>query len=347
MLKVWRPEGGRLVLVGTSALEAVPAGKLATFTCSIPVARNDVVGCSCPDSTCIDRFADGVALRGSGDLGTADLAVFSSTVGTPAVWAGGSTAVTIPSPAGRDLVLPVVGRTPGLGGTRWSTSLELFATATDRDTSVALYLNLSDRDSTTPAAAAYLTVRPRGTVVLEDLLETTFGVDQGTGSVDLVASDPILAHARVATTTASGGSYGQKVPAVPAGWAAGEDDAPGLDPNVDLLYLFEVREDERWRTNVGLANVTGVPLEVEVQAYGPLGATGGPLLVNVPPFSHTQITRILTVMNLPDGTDRARLNLRVVPGSAARFLAYASRVDNRTGDPVFLLADRQPALPDQ
>ena len=67
MLKVFRPEGNRLVLIGTSSLETVAAGEVATFSCKIPVARNDLIGCYCPDSSCVDAFTDGTTLAGDGD----------------------------------------------------------------------------------------------------------------------------------------------------------------------------------------------------------------------------------------------------------------------------------------
>ena len=66
LLKVYRPEGSRLVMVGASAMETVPAGEVATFECSIPVSRNDIIGVFCPDAGCVDRFADGQALSVAG-----------------------------------------------------------------------------------------------------------------------------------------------------------------------------------------------------------------------------------------------------------------------------------------
>jgi hypothetical protein len=59
MLKVYRPDGDRLLLIGTSPLETVSAGTVATFQCRIPVARNDVIGCFCPDSSCADAHSGG------------------------------------------------------------------------------------------------------------------------------------------------------------------------------------------------------------------------------------------------------------------------------------------------
>jgi len=344
MLKVYRPESDRLVLVGSSPLESVPPATVATFTCSIPVSRSDLVGCFCPDSTCLDRFADGVVLTAPGDVGTSALDEFTSTVGGPAVWAGTTLAVDIPSTADTELVLPVAARNPGLLGTLWTTALELFNTATTENT-VALFFNQSNRDNTAPAASAQITIPPRGTYVFDDLLGDAFQVDDTTGAVDLVALAPIIAHARIANHGGAEGTYGQFVPAFPARWAVGDDHSPGVNPLSDIVYLFELREDEDWRTNLGIVNTSGLGLTVQLQAFVDGTEVGEALLVTLQPYSHTQLNQVLEDLSVAPGTSGVRVNVEAVPGSSARFFAYASRVDNLTGDAVFIPGSREAALP--
>ena len=342
MLKVYRPEGDRLVLVGTSPLVQVPPAQVAVFECRIPVARNDLVGCFCPDDTCLDVFADGLALVGDGDAGTRLLETFVSTVGGPSMWAGTSDILDIPSTAGTDLVVPVVGRTPGLNDTQWSTTLELFNTATS-DNTVALLFNLSGQDNTTPAASAQLVVPARQTLVFEDLLAEAFELVDATGSLDVLALEPVIAHARVANLDPAG-TYGQIVPAVPARWAPGDDQTPGVNLRSDTLYLFELREDQSWRCNIGVVNTSAVALEVELTAYQQSAEVGETLELELEPFSHIQVNRALLALGLPFGSRDVRVNVAARSGSQARFLAYASRVDNQTGDAVLILGAREPAL---
>jgi len=343
MLKVYRPEGNRLVLVGTSPLETVAAGLVVTFACDIPVARNDVIGCFCPDATCVDRFSEGPTLTFAGDAGTLALEEFTSEVGVPALYATAAASVEIPSSAGTDLVLPVAARTPGLNDTLWRTSLEVFNTASE-PVDMVLYLNLSDQDNTTPAASARLVVPARATLAVEDLFAEAFQMDEGIGSVDILASAPVLAHARIANHGGGTGTYGQHVPAVPAQWALGDDDAPGLNPNGDIVYLFEAQEDESWRTNLGLVNVTGVALTLRVTAYNGSTQVGQPRQVSLLPYSHTQILHILDDLGLEPGAGGIRLNVSVVSGSSGRFFAYASRVDNASGDAVFIPGSKESSL---
>ena len=96
MLKVFRPEGDRLLLVGSSALQTVPAGGVATYPLSVPVARNDLIGCFCPDSSCADAFADGLVLSAAGDVGTSPSGAFATGTGSPSIFAAGSYLVDVP-----------------------------------------------------------------------------------------------------------------------------------------------------------------------------------------------------------------------------------------------------------
>ncbi len=344
MLKVYRPDGDRLILVGTSPLETVSAGTVATYECRIPVARNDVIGCFCPDSSCADAYSDGLILTAEGDLGTGPASAFNSGVGSPSILASGYRLADVPSTASEDLVLPVVGRTPGAGGTVWNTRLELFNTA-DSATTVALHLNLSDRDNTSPAVSAEVSVSPRETLVIEDLLSEAFGLETAVGSVDIVASAPVIAHARIANLGSETGTYGQAVPAVPASWAVGDDDLPGINPNADVVYLFEVQEDAAFRSNLGVSSIVATPLSLTVAARVGGDPVGSPLELLLDPFSHTQINRVLDAMGVPEGTRGVRLEVKAAAGSGGRFFAYLSRVDNESGDAVFLLGARENALP--
>ncbi len=343
MLKVYRPDGDRLVMVGTSPLQTVTAGEVATFSCRIPVARNDLIGIFCPDSSCVDAFSDGETLSAPGDLGTTLLASYTPGVGSPAIFAAGSLLADVPSTAATDLVVPVVARTAGLNGTVWSTSLEIHNTG-DGVAQIAIFFNRSNQNNTTPAASAQAEIQPKGTLVYGDLLVEAFELAEDVGSVDIVSSEPVFAHARIANYGGVAGSFGQSAMAVPVVWALGEDDVPGANPDADVATLFECREDADFRCNLGIANVANAPLTIAVRAWIGPDATGTPLNLELEPFSHTQVNRVLRSMEV-SAAGGVRLEVSAGPGSAGRFFAYMSSVDNRSGDAVFLLADRKPTLP--
>ena len=262
---------------------------------------------------------------------------------SPAISAVGSLLADVPSGASTDLVVPVVARTSGLNGTVWSTSLEIHNT-TDQVADVALFFNRSDIDNTTPAASAQAVIQPRGMLVFNDLLSEAFELEEDAGSVDILSSEAIFAHARIANFGGAAGSYGQAAPAVPVEWALGEDDNPGTNPDADVATLFECREDADYRCNLGIASVANVPLNVTVRAWDGTDAVGTPLSLELDAFSHTQVNRVLRTMGI-SGTVGVRLEIAAAPGSAGRFLAYMSSIDNHSGDAVFLLGDRVPTLP--
>jgi hypothetical protein len=343
MLKVYRPDGDRLLLVGTSPLETVTAGDVATFSCRIPVARNDLIGCFCPDSTCVDAFSDGDTMSAAGDLGSSPLNLFAPGVGSPAIFAAGSLLADVPSTAATDLVVPVVARTPGLNGTVWSTSLEIHNTS-DRIAEIALFFNRSNQNNTTPAASAQAAIQPMSTLVFDDLLLDAFELGDDIGSVDIVSSEPIFAHARIANYGGVSGSFGQSSAAVPVAWALGEDDVPGTNPAADNATLFECREGADFRCNLGITSVANVPLTVAVTAWIGPDSVGTPLALDLEPFSHTQVNRVLQSMGI-SATGGVRLNVSAAPGSSGRFFAYMSSIDNLSGDAVFLLGDRVSTLP--
>ena len=343
MLKVYRPDGDRLLLVGTSPLETVPAGDVATFSCRIPVARNDLIGCFCPDSSCVDAFSDGDTLSAVGDMGSGPLASYAPGVGSPAIFAAGSLLAEIPSTAATDLVVPVVARTPGLNGTVWSTSLEIH-NPSDGIAQIALFFNRSNANNTTPAASAQAEIQPKATLVFDDLLDEAFTLSDDVGSVDIVSSEPVFAHARIANYGGVAGSFGQSAIAAPVAWALGEDDVPGTNPDAGNATLFECRENTDFRCNLGIANVANVPLTVAVTAWIGPDAVGTPLALDLEPFSHTQVNRVLQSMGI-SAADGVRLEVFANPGSSGRFFAYISSVDNQSGDAVFLLGDREPTLP--
>ena len=343
MLKVYRPDGDRLLLVGTSPLETVTAGDVATFPCRIPVARNDLIGCFCPDSSCVDAFSDGDTLSAVGDIGSGSLASYTPGVGSPAIFAAGSLLADVPSTAATDLVVPVVARTAGLNGTVWSTSLEIHNTG-DGIAQIALFFNRSNQNNTTPAASAQAEIQPRASLVFGDLLDEAFALADDVGSVDIVSSEPVFAHARIANYGGAAGSYGQSAPAVPVAWALGEDDAPGTNPDAGKATLFECREDADFRCNLGVSSVANVPLTVTVAAWIGSDPAGTPLALELDPFSHTQVNRVLQAMGIP-ATTGVRIEVSAAPGSSGRFFAYMSSVDNRSGDAVFLLGDRVSTLP--
>ena len=138
-------------------------------------------------------------------------------------------------------------------------------------------------------------------------------------------------------------TYGQQIPGLP--WY------DYLDPNLkdiglDHVTFTGIREDDNFRTALGLVNVSDVLTSLNVKFT--LKASDGTLLKEVTdaiaPLAHIQydevVSSLLGVSSTEDVTD-ATLTVTVTGwyGTAAEptpaLITYVSRIDDRTNDPVY------------
>jgi hypothetical protein len=203
----------------------------------------------------------------------------------------------------------------GVGGARWRTDLALFNTSTG-DTVVELALV-----KTGGVAASHAVHIPKGwTVTLPDVIADTLGTDGG-GALRITPSrNLVMATSRTYAVT-DDGSYGQGIPGVAA--------ASALTAG-DLGLLAGVRQDDDFRTNVGLVNTAILPITVGIAAHGSDGALLATLTYRLPALSWHQANQAL-----PRGTAYAVVT-SATPGAAV--IAYASVVDRATDDPTYIAA---------
>jgi hypothetical protein len=88
-------------------------------------------------------------------------------------------------------------------------------------------------------------------------LASVFGVTNDGGAVHITTSHParLVATARTYNQT-SGGTYGQFISGVTPNESAGVGSRP--------LQILQVEESNRFRSNIGLAEVTGKPVKLEI-----------------------------------------------------------------------------------
>jgi hypothetical protein len=131
-----------------------------------------------------------------------------------------------------------------------------------------------------------------------------------------------MATSRTYATTADG-SYGQGIPGV----AEGEAFNVG-----DRGYLPGLRQDGRFRTNIGFANAGSEPVDIEITAHALNGDDLGTSSYRIAGESWMQANQAL-----PRGTAYATFTSGT-PG--ASYLAYASVIDRETHDPTYIAAVR-------
>ncbi|MEW5977217.1 MAG: Ig-like domain-containing protein [Acidobacteriota bacterium] len=161
------------------------------------------------------------------------------------------------------------------------------------------------------------------TVTYSDVLKTLFGLDSAFGALRLTSASPTLAVQGQTSVTATSGSYGQSVLALPEA---------ALIPDGLPFSINAIREDDAFRTNLILANGTEAALVVDAVLLSEGGSILGTRSFTLQPLGMTQITRVVRTMGVSSSLQGARLELSTAT-AGGRFAAYAALIDNRTNDP--------------
>ena len=217
---------------------------------------------------------------------------------------------------------------PGLNHTQWRTDLWIFNPSPSSLDLDIEFLPENTNNWLVDHATLSLQIPPRGTAALEDILLLIPGVIVGDqpviGSVLIQAPDDDDAAPYISSRTYNetpDGTFGQFVPSSPVPPAA-----------ADRLFLTGLTQNSQARTNIRLANLgtetTGVTMYVLSEDGHFLG---NPIDVSIPPMSTVQVNGIAE--EAWAGTDLDLFSVRV-DTDVDTVLAWASVVDNKTGDPV-------------
>jgi hypothetical protein len=210
--------------------------------------------------------------------------------------------------------VPVVTHDSGVGGSVWRSNLSLLNRST-----LPNLVRLRLRSGST-FAEAELTLGAGETRALEDVAgELGF---TGSAPLQVFSSEPVQVSSRTINQV-SGGTFGQTLdPPSPAA---------ALDQG-DLGVLMHLREDSRFRSNLGLVNTGKRAAEVRVTLYDGSGVEVGGLQRTVSPYQQVQLNRPFWTRGGRDDIASGYATVRVVEGLGV--LAYASVVDNLTSDPT-------------
>jgi len=216
----------------------------------------------------------------------------------------------------------------GLVGTDWRTDLEVcnpLATGVEVD----VRLLESEHNNSNPASVP-LSVPSGGCHRVADVLMTSFS-HEGTGALEVVASSGgIIASSRTFNTT-DDGTFGQFLRGTPS------SDVISSGQSARLTQLTQdVNDTTGFRTNLGFVNRSSVATTINVAMWSSSGTHLGDLTVHLAPFEHRQINRVfrqVTSTAIVNGTVTVSTS-----SSGGGFVAYASVVDNVSGDPVFIPA---------
>ena len=226
------------------------------------------------------------------------------------------------------LWIPAVAHTRGANGTDWRSELEVCADGPlDARFSVELVRGQEGAAPVTLDLAAGACVR--WTDVLQDLFAAE---GEGALRIDAHIGD-LYATSRTYTVTAAGATYGQLVPAV-------------VQPDDRYFVLVpwlahSTVPTEGFRSNLGIANLENDHMDLWVDLREGVGQDTyiASVPVSLEAHEHRQLNDVLAPYVSGD-VEHAWATVRTVFGQdPRRFLAYSSVIDNRTGDPVFVMGE--------
>ena len=222
-----------------------------------------------------------------------------------------------------DWMVPAAAHAPGAAGTNWRTDLRIVNPAANA-ASVRIDLLPQNADNTSRDRSVTVNVPAQGQLSLTDVLETQFAF---TGNAALLvgsSEQSLVVTSRTYNEAPSHATYGQFIPGVAVGKALTAG-TPGM-----LIYLAKSSD---YRTNVGFAGTTSARGTIVFTLYDQSGAKVGQGIYDVQPYGQTQINDIFAATGAP-----ALPVARAVVMSTVPVIAYASIIDNRTGDPLAMLA---------
>ncbi len=197
-------------------------------------------------------------------------------------------------------------------------------------TDVPLTLTFYPQGGGAPLVAQPRTVRAGEMLVLDNVLPTLINATNTGGSVIITTPTPssLVATGRTYTAVDNGGSYGQFIPGV----TSTEGTAVGERP----LQLMQLEDSAGFRSNIGLAELTGNSATVRLKLHLPDTKTTAVTEVVLGPNEFRQFAAVAG-LNPGKQTYNARLEVEVI-GGTGRVTAYGSVIDNESKDPTYVPA---------
>ena len=173
-----------------------------------------------------------------------------------------------------------------------------------------------------------ITIAPREVKTLDDVVKSLFGQTNVGGAVHVTTptDSALVVSGRTYNLTANG-TFGQFIPAVTPAEAVGRGER--------ALQVLQAEDSPRYRTNLGVAEVTGQPVTVEITVTLPDTKATPTVTFTLQPNEFRQF-RVLQEFGIPNAYN-ARISVRAVGGDG-RVTAYGSVIDLATESPTFIPA---------
>ena len=242
-------------------------------------------------------------------------------------------ATVLPAPVGTGpLLIPAAAHVPGYGGALWRTDLDI---VNPGESAASVTLELLPEGGGVVAGGA-VEIPPESQAVLRDVMGARFP-GHASGAIRIVpVSGAVTAWSRTYDVTGAG-TLGQGIGAVALGaWdGGGKSVIGGLAGGPSRGGWFH--------TNLGLVNVSDQPVTVTVTIAGGDGRMLSASREEVPAQGWLQLLRVLRENTVaPVAGAHAVID---AGGSTGAIVAWASVIDDTSGDPSFERGRTVPAAP--
>lgn len=256
------------------------------------------------------------------------------------------TPVTTAQASASAVVIPSVGHLPGFAST-WRSDVRI-ANISSAPHSYQLTFNNGSGDGATPLKKTNITIDAGATTALDDIVRNWYGIgsldDSANGLLTIEqldsngapSTEPLAATTVVSSrtyNTASEGTLGQFIPAVPFANFIGR--AGGTSPSV--LSLQQLTQSENFRTNLGVVEASGKPVNLILSVFNAGGTKVLDLPLALKGGEQKQLNSVLATNGITSLTN-GRVEARVASGDG-KATAYASVVDNRSNDPLLVTGE--------
>ena len=243
----------------------------------------------------------------------------------------------------------VVGRVVGFGGAQFRTDAWFFNPDAVNSATLILVFHgqvANGGGAPAPISSAPITLAPRETKYLADVLLSTVPADGQVGALEWSSNIPVMGGMRsyTAPSGCTGGTFGAFQPGIPTTEAMTAKQSSMDSSNV--LQMFGTNSgDSNYRTQVDVTNSSTVAVPIEVKVIDPVTAVvyGGPQSYTVAAKSLLRVGRILESVGAPL-VDGLRITVAIKEGTSVAsggVLAVASTLDNRSQDQYAFVAQRQ------
>ena len=243
----------------------------------------------------------------------------------------------------------VAGRVVGFGGAQFRTDIWLFNPDGAQNAIVTLIFHpqvANGGGAAAPISSAPITLAPRETKYLADVLLSTVAADTQVGALEWSSNLPIMGGLRsfTAPSGCTGGTFGAFQPGIPT--TESMTAKQSASDSVNVLQMYGTNSgDANYRTQVDVTNTSAAALTIEVRVIDPVNATiyGGVQTFSVAGKSLLRVGRILETVGAPL-INGLRVTVAVKEGqtiASGGLIAVASTLDNRSQDQYAFVGQRQ------